>query len=111
MMKYKMASVVTSVVQIVFERSQKAFLPKKTCLLPTPHVRTRQTAICGNVHVLTLKTDQHRLKQQQQNSCFAEMGKESVFVKLFEGMCPDRTNPMASVLFSSTSDNEKCPCA
>lgn len=39
------------------------------------------------------------------------MGKESVFVKLFEGMCPDRTNPMASVLFSSTSDNEKCPRA
>lgn len=40
-----------------------------------------------------------------------EMGKESAFVKLFGGICPDRTHPMASVLFSSTSDHEKCVCA
>lgn len=35
-MKYKMASVVTSVVQIVFERSQKTFLPKKNMLTSNP---------------------------------------------------------------------------
>lgn len=35
-MKYKMASVVTSVVQIVFEISQKTFLPKKNMLTSNP---------------------------------------------------------------------------
>lgn len=70
-MKFKMVSVVTSVVQIVIERSQKTLLQKKkkkTCLLPTPHMRKRLQVLKEEqqyVATCTLKTDLHRLKQQQ----------------------------------------------
>lgn len=114
-MKYKMVSVLTFVhisTNWIWKKTKKVIFTKIKHASFQPHMWGQGCKFKIMISNLWRRARVIGSTQAEATAGLAalhEMGK--AFVKLFEGICPDRTHPMVSVPFSSTSDHEKCACA